>query len=232
MIRAITLDCDGTLYDLRKYKRLALAKLMEGLFRDGPGMLWKRLRIVKAHQKARETRRGTPPCEDLCQALQDDVMAATGYPAELVGETVARLFYSAAHPDLHRCLHAGVKETLALMGELPLAFGVLSDYPVEEKLKALGLGEHRWDLLMSAEDVGVLKPGRELFLEAARRLGLNPREIVHVGDRVDCDVVGARDAGMIPVLFDPHGKYPNSVGADHRIRDFRQLAQIVRGLIA
>ena len=55
--------------------------------------------------------------------------------------------------------------------------------------------------------VGVEKPDPEIFRIALRRAGVEAAEAVHVGDLYAVDVVGARRAGLEPVLLDPHGRY-------------------------
>ena len=35
------------------------------------------------------------------------------------------------------------------------------------------------------------------------------KKILHVGDVVEIDVMMAEQAGMIPILFDPHNLHPN-----------------------
>jgi HAD superfamily hydrolase (TIGR01509 family) len=55
--------------------------------------------------------------------------------------------------------------------------------------------------VVSSCDLGRGKPDPTIFLEAARRLGLPPETVLHVGDRWELDVVGARAAGMSAALY-------------------------------
>ena len=65
-------------------------------------------------------------------------------------------------------------------------------------------------------EVGRTKPDPEIFREAARRLDLLPGEILHVGDRWELDVDGARRAGCGAALYRglwaryPEGMYPQT----------------------
>ena len=61
--------------------------------------------------------------------------------------------------------------------------------------------------VISADTVRVYKPRRELFEEALRISGCAPDEAVHIGDSYDTDVVGARAAGIRPILL-LRGKAP------------------------
>ena len=55
--------------------------------------------------------------------------------------------------------------------------------------------------VVSANTARVYKPHREIFDEALRVSGYTPGEVVHIGDSYDTDVVGARGAGISPVLL-------------------------------
>lgn len=55
------------------------------------------------------------------------------------------------------------------------------------------------DLVTSSGELGAAKPSAEFFTAMARRAGVAPQACVHVGDRVDNDVVGALGVGMTVV---------------------------------
>ena len=55
--------------------------------------------------------------------------------------------------------------------------------------------------VVSADTVRAYKPRREIFDEALRLSGCMPDEVVHIGDSYDTDAVGARSAGIRPVLL-------------------------------
>jgi FMN phosphatase YigB (HAD superfamily) len=75
--------------------------------------------------------------------------------------------------------------------------------------------------VVSSCDLGSAKPEPGIFLEAARRLGLPPEQILHVGDRWELDVDGAERAGFGAGLYTglwsryPPGLYPPDA-APHR----------------
>lgn len=55
------------------------------------------------------------------------------------------------------------------------------------------------DVVTSSGELGAAKPSPEFFCRVAARAGVEPAQCVHVGDRVDNDVVGAVAAGMTAV---------------------------------
>ena len=52
-----------------------------------------------------------------------------------------------------------------------------------------------------SDEVGVPKPGAEIFAKALAELGARPPEAIHVGDLKRTDIAGARDIGMHGVRF-------------------------------
>jgi HAD superfamily hydrolase (TIGR01509 family) len=50
-------------------------------------------------------------------------------------------------------------------------------------------------------DLAIRKPDPRIFREAARRIGVTPADVLHVGDRWDRDVVGALASGMAAALY-------------------------------
>jgi HAD superfamily hydrolase (TIGR01509 family) len=101
-----------------------------------------------------------------------------------------------------------------------------------------GLGRIRH--VVTSCELGIAKPRPEIFLEAARRLGVAPEEILHVGDRWELDVDGAIAAGCGAALYRglwplyPEGLYlPTTAarGDTSRIRVLDRLDELaVAGL--
>ncbi len=55
--------------------------------------------------------------------------------------------------------------------------------------------------IVASCDIGARKPEAAIFREAAAPLGLDAPEVLHVGDRWELDVEGARQAGMGCALY-------------------------------
>ncbi|HID62178.1 MAG TPA: HAD family hydrolase [Anaerolineae bacterium] len=98
-------------------------------------------------------------------------------------------------PTLRRLRERG--KTLAVVSNWDPALPAL--------LTRLGLAEFFAFILPSAE-VGVEKPDGKIFSLALQRLGLEPQEVVHIGDKYEADVAGARAVGITPILLDRKGK--------------------------
>ena len=66
------------------------------------------------------------------------------------------------------------------------------------KLDTAGIRD-LFDVVVVSGDIGVYKPDRRIFDEAARRLGLENRQVLFVGDHPVNDIDGALGAGMYAI---------------------------------
>jgi putative hydrolase of the HAD superfamily len=115
-----------------------------------------------------------------------------------VGRAVA-----ARAPERHVFeLRSGIPELLAELKARGLKLGLAANQPAStlERLDAAGIGPLFDDRSLSGT-VGLLKPDVRLFLHACQALGVEPARCAMVGDRVDNDVVPARQLGMRAVLL-------------------------------
>jgi putative hydrolase of the HAD superfamily len=82
-----------------------------------------------------------------------------------------------------------------------------------------------FEVILDSQVEGIEKPDPRLFRLALERLGVPAAAALHVGDFYNVDVVGARAAGVRPVLVDEAGLYPD---ADcPRVRSLAGLASHV-----
>ena len=96
------------------------------------------------------------------------------------------------------------------------------DCSLPDWLEPAGLLEHVEAVVTSAQ-VGVAKPGRAIFERALELAGARPADAVHVGDSLDNDVVGARAAGIRPVLVARDGRPPDGVEAVRSLAELPAL---------
>ncbi len=73
---------------------------------------------------------------------------------------------------------------------------------IRYELAKHGLAE-RLEFVMVSAEYAVRKPNPLLFDTAAAKLGVKPKDVRFVGDRLDADVAGAKAAGMTAVWFCP-----------------------------
>lgn len=117
---------------------------------------------------------------------------------------LSELFMVTSHwhvfPDAYPALES--------LRERGLTVGAVSNWVwnLPELLHALDLVRH-FDFIAASARIGYEKPHPRIFEWALERAGVDPAEVVHVGDHVDADVQGARAVGIDAVLIDRRGRY-------------------------
>lgn len=121
---------------------------------------------------------------------------------------LADAIYDAYSHARHWQVFDDVAETLTALDRGGVPVAIVSDWGhgLEAILLDLALGHHIQAIVVSSR-VGIAKPEPALFEMALRRLGIGAAGAVHVGDTYVKDVVGARAAGITPVLVDRERRY-------------------------
>ena len=130
-------------------------------------------------------------------------------------------------PDLH--------QTLARLHARGLKMGIVSNTFVNACALNRDIAERRladfFDFVYYSYDFARRKPHSQMYLAAAEALGLEPGQIVFVGDRLDTDVKGAVRAGMHAVLKKGHAnlyrKAPPGVMRIDAIADLPQAIDAI-----
>jgi putative hydrolase of the HAD superfamily len=120
------------------------------------------------------------------------------------------LFACFARPDAWR-LYPETTETLTALKARGLSLGIISNF--DSRLFGLleGLGiAHFFDPVVISTRAGAAKPEAAIFTQALAHHGLRPDEALHVGDSYDADIVGARAAGLLPILVARRGTSQNT----------------------
>ncbi|WP_236794366.1 HAD family hydrolase [Amycolatopsis sp. GM8] len=94
------------------------------------------------------------------------------------------------------------------------------------KLADLGLARF-FDYVAIAGEIGVAKPDPVMFHSVCARLGCDPGEAAHVGDKLGTDAVGARDAGLEGVWLDRHESGTDAPEGVHVISGLDELPQLL-----
>lgn len=221
--RAIGFDIDGTLYPSWRLN-LALAgfAVRNYAFLKAFGGVRRELREL-FHTPGY---RAAPPAgiEEFHRFQAALVARRMGIDEETARRGVERLFYRVIPESFDRLRpFRGVRETLLRLKDAGLRLGALSDFPGERKLELLGLGG-LFDVVMTSEETGYLKPEPEPIRLLAGGLGVEPRELLYVGNSAAYDVAGAKAAGAASACIRtlPGGR-PDG-GADFVFRRYPDLA--------
>jgi len=122
-----------------------------------------------------------------------------------------------------------VRRVLPQLKQAGYILAVISnrDKPFHDLLNDQGIAEF-FDFSLAAGEVNAFKPEPEVFGHALRRVNLSAQEAIYVGDNYYADVIGARRAGLLPVLYDPLGVFPDADCTS--IKSFDELASVIKVL--
>lgn len=214
-IQAVAFDVDGTFYSNATMYLKSIP-----FFLSHPVFL---IRYYQIRQEIRKIR----PIENftLLQAeLLADYMKITRDRARA---HIDNFLYNQWEPILKTVpLFPHLKELLSNLRKAGLKLAVVSDLPVERKIKYLGL-DGIWDTAFSSEDTGYLKPNPEPFLRICKDLNMKPQQIIYVGNSYSSDILGAKNIGMKAAHIATK-KVKDSV-ADITFKDYKQLGEYLLG---
>ena len=124
---------------------------------------------------------------------------------------------------------ADVRRMLPALQHAGYIMAVISnrDKPFQDTLDTHGLSEF-FPYSLSGGEVDSYKPEPGIFEHALKQMNVTAPETVYVGDNYYADVVGARRAGLQPVLYDPNHIFPDADCAT--IRSFDELLPVIQAL--
>ncbi|MCY3773465.1 MAG: HAD family hydrolase [Gemmatimonadetes bacterium] len=100
------------------------------------------------------------------------------------------------------------------------------------KIDTIGASRY-FDAVLISEEVGTAKPDPVIFRQAMSRLNAAPGRSVFIGDSLEHDIAGARNAGMMAVYLNRSGEAGMDESlCDLVVSDLRELSDRVIGLEA
>ena len=191
-IRAITLDLDDTLWPVWPTIARAETALQGWLAEQAPATaaLYAQSGTRSAH---REHIRSTHPelAHDLStqrrEAIRMGLVQAGDDPA-LADDAFEVFFAERQRVDLFA-------DALPALEYLSGRFPIVALSNGNADVQRVGLGRY-FHASVSAKDAGVAKPDARIFLLGAEAAGVAPAQVLHIGDDVAMDGVGALAVGM------------------------------------
>lgn len=189
-IKLVVFDLDGTLYQKRGLAR----RMFFNAAKD-----WK---LMLAERKTRRTLRGKwLPDEDSFYNLYFQTMA--GF-CDLTASKLKTWYFNRYMPlmvDIIRKFHRPTEwldDFINLCKQNSVQLVILSDYGhVAEKLEALGIDKKLFDWVISAPELGGLKPAPQLLLQILEKMKVTPKQCLVIGDREDTDGQLAQSVGAL-----------------------------------
>ena len=131
--------------------------------------------------------------------------------------------YEELYPDTVKCLEVLEKKYY---------LGIIANHipGAEKRLEGMGIRRY-FDLIVTSAEEGVAKPDPGIFRIALNRAGCAPEQAFMIGDRIDNDIVPAKQMGMKTVRIKQGvGKYWNIQGEcetpDYEVNSLSELLSI------
>ena len=181
-IKLVIFDVDGTLYN---QKKLRIFMLNEMLKHACLNLDFSTINMIRKYRMIRE-QLGEEEVLNFEQQLIQKTSDATGQAKETVSAIINSWIENKPLKYLLRCRYDGLDKLFDCLKSRGKLIGILSDYKVEEKLKALDL---KADFLAYAGDpaINILKPhpkGLNCLMQLAQ---VKPSQTMLIGDRHDRD---------------------------------------------
>lgn len=193
--KAIFIDIDDTLLDYIPCCREAFVAAMPEhpeyfeLFFEISGRLFS------------EAKRGLHTVAEVMELYPQEFIATIGYPPSAVDPF--KHAFRAAWGTTHT-LVPGAEKMLQILKDKGYRLFAASNsfgHLQRSRLKHAGILHYFEDTYISM-DIGYDKPDIRFYQEALRRAGLQPHEVLMIGDSMTTDVLGAQKAGIDALYFD------------------------------
>jgi putative hydrolase of the HAD superfamily len=131
-------------------------------------------------------------------------MQYVGTPEPAIPEILTRIHERHRREHLWSWPDPTAAEVFAQLKKLGYRLGVISnsDGSIAGSMQKFGFASF-FDCMIDSHVVGVEKPNSKIFEIALTQLNISAERCVYIGDNYDRDVIGARNAGMTPILLDP-----------------------------
>ncbi len=198
-IKAIFFDMNGTLRTREPHEptqRAAIARALKLLGKEHvPDSYWEEL-------ARRHGAYGHWAQENLLQLSEEEIWTRwilPDEPCERIGQVAAELTLAWSERKGRPVPRPAAAETLAALKQRGYRLGVISNsmssLDIPRSLESFGWNNY-FDVVILSAFFKRRKPAPEPFLEAARKINIQPACCAYVGNRVSKDIVGCKLAGF------------------------------------
>ena len=200
--KLMLLDMDGTLYYQRKMQMLMCMEMLGYAF-GHPFLLWK-LKTISVFRKVRENAVGMEEKQEEVKTASGSNLLQEHYkktavkikktPQE-IEEVIDEWMFKRPLKHIYSCRDCVLCDKVQKCKKKGLKVVVYSDYPAEDKCKALGIfldGVYSSD----SERIGQMKPSAKAVDVIVSDFGVEKEEVLVIGDRYSRDGKMAENADV------------------------------------
>lgn len=216
---AVTFDIGGVIYSDNVFKRaifIALNKLSNGVTQDEFDL------VYNTHLKSQSGSLRSKLCEKFLGSLEKK--------SELMQIATDNWIFTPTD------LYQDAKACITTLKESGAKIGIVANQPATSvnSLKSDHLFE-LIDFLGISALVGLEKPDIKIFELAIKELAVDPSKVIHVGNRIDTDVIPAKKLGMRTVWVrrgeaNPDPSDEDLKQADITVNDLSNLPALIAAL--
>ncbi len=129
----------------------------------------------------------------------------------------------------HMTLFPGVLEMFEHLKRDNIKIAVCTDLTAHiqhRKLKKLGIWKYI-DVLVTSEEADAEKPDKRMFELVIKKLHMHPQELVYVGDNFKKDIIGSKDAGILPIWFNVKRDEKTCGAVFTEVKSFQELEKVI-----
>jgi HAD superfamily hydrolase (TIGR01549 family) len=118
-------------------------------------------------------------------------------------------------------------ETIPMLESVSKSYTIVAITNGNADVFKTGIGSY-FDLSIRADEAGVAKPDRGIFDLTWEKVGCQSSDVIHIGDSLENDVLGAINAGVTPVWYNPD-KEQNTLGVNE-VSALSELSSMIQQL--
>ena len=225
-ITTISFDVDGTLWDFERFTRQALQQVLNELARIDPEAAQNLTvdQMVTIRDRVHEQLWGNDTDLDtIREKSMQQALREAGRPNDSLGSYLTKIYFQ--RREEARTIFPDARPALELLAR-HYKLGLLSNG--NSRAKILGIEDLVSFEVFSQDHDAIDKPDPHIFEIAMQEARCRPHELLHVGDSFENDVMGALNAGVMPIFLNRNatGQEPQSA------IEIRSLAELPSLLLA
>lgn len=125
-----------------------------------------------------------------------------GIQLSISSEQIDKIFWDAAAPGTPT---EGISEFLEYLHQNGIRTGVISNISyagkvVENRINEV-IPDNYFEFVIATSEYMYRKPNRRIFDLALEKAEIGSADVWYIGDQYECDIVGARNAGIFPIWY-------------------------------
>ncbi len=228
-LEGIFFDLDGTLFNTKEFTKISRLKALEAMKNLGI-----KITLNALYQELEQiiTEFGSNYPYHFNRLI-------SRIPNELLDNINKNILISSAVIAYHRAKDKYLKpfpdaiKLLKKLQKVKIIKGIITDgLEVKQAEKILRLGIYKYidkNAIFISDEIGIRKSNPKLFEYVTKKLGLNSKKCIYIGNDFKMDILPLKNSGFITVLIDKVGKYQEiEPSAHYFVKSFKEVETILK----